>query len=98
EMPFASDYQYKESRWVKAKEAAKALIDFKVDGLKRYSLYTKFDSTDYANDLGNNGNGSKVYKRLWKKYYDMDYWENEAVFVATRDKGSAWQGDVYPPS
>lgn len=97
-MPFADDYTYKQTRWVKAKKAAKAVIDFKVNGQKRYTLYTNFDNTDFDNDLGINGNDSKVYKRLWKKFYDMDYWENESVFQVTRDKGSAWQGDVYPPS
>jgi hypothetical protein len=96
--PHKSDYTYHQDRWVKAKKAAKALIDYKVDGQKRYTLYTKYGKDDFDNDLGINGNNSKVYKRLWELWYDMDAFKHEFVLFFNRDKSSLWQGDVYPPS
>ncbi len=95
---FASEYTYNAARWVKAKEAAKALLDFKVEGAPRYSLYTGHDNTDFKNDAGTNTSNSKVYARLWDMYYSMDAYKQEAVWFVTKDKNHAWQGDVYPPS
>ncbi len=93
-----SDYTYKADRWEKVKVAAKALLDFQVDGNKRYTLYTKYTDTDFNDDAGRNLNNSKVYTRLWQLFYDMDAWQKEAVLIATRDKAESWQGDLYPPS
>jgi len=96
---FASEYAtYSSARWDTAKVAAKAVLDFTVDGEKRYSLYTEHSSTDFASDDGNDYNNSKVYARLWDMYYDEDAYKNEAVFFVTVDKDCYWQGDVYPPS
>jgi len=95
---FAGDYTYDESRWEKARIAAKTVMDFTVDGEQRYSLYTEYDNTDFEDDAGVNNNNSKVYTRLWSLYYDMDAFEKEAVWFVTKDKNHAWQGDVYPPS
>ncbi len=95
---FASEYGYQQSRWEAAKVAAKAVIDFKVDGKQRYTLYTGHDKNDFNDDAGLNKNNSKVYARLWDMFFNMSSFENEAVFFVTRDKNHAWQGDVYPPS
>ncbi|MCW3787950.1 RagB/SusD family nutrient uptake outer membrane protein [Plebeiibacterium sediminum] len=95
---YVSEYGYDESRWEKAKVAAKNVIDFQVDGGKRYSLYVNHDNTEFDDDAGDNNNNSKVYTRLWDMYYDMDAYQEEAVFFITKDKNSAWQGDIYPPS
>lgn len=95
---FSSEYTYDESRWQKAKAAAKAVLDFNVDGAPRYSLYNGHDANDFKDDAGQNKNNSKVYARLWDMYYDMDAYQQEAVFFVTRDKNMYWQGDIYPPS
>ena len=96
---YASEYAiYDEARWDSAKVAAKRVLDFKVNGAPRYSLYTKYDSTDFEDDNGDNYNNSKVYTRLWEMYYDMDAYKQEAVWFVTKDKNAAWEGDVYPPS
>ncbi len=92
------EYAYNADRWVKAKDAAKAVIDFKVDGRQRYSLYQGHDAADFRDDAGVNNNNSKVPARLWDLYHDMQAFQNEAVFLVTRDKDNNWQGDIYPPS
>ncbi len=95
---YSSEYSYDQARWEKAKTAAKAVIDFNVDGEQRYSLYRDHSETEFDDDAGNNNNNSKVYTRLWDLYYDMDAYKQEAVFFVTRDKNMYWQGDIYPPS
>lgn len=93
-----ADYTYDRTRWVKARDAAKAVLDFTVKGKKRYSLYTKYTNTDFDDDGGRNLNGSLVYTRLWDMFHDYDALTSEAVFFMARDKDQAWQGDMYPPS
>ena len=95
---FKAEYASNPARWVKAREAAKAVIDFKADGQQRYSLYLGHDATDFKDDAGVNNNNSKVYARLWDMYYSMDAYLKESVFMVTKDKNQAWQGDIYPPS
>ncbi len=95
---FKSEYAYDQNRWVKARDAAKAVIDFQADGAPRYSLYTGHDAADFKDDGGTNNNNSKVYARLWDMYHSMDAFQKEAVFFVTKDKNQAWQGDMYPPS
>jgi hypothetical protein len=95
---FKSEYAFDQTRWVKARDAAKAVLDFRGDGGLRYSLYTGHDETDFKDDAGVNNNNSKVYGRLWDLYYSMDAYQKEAVFFVTRDKDNNWQGDIYPPS
>ncbi|MCE7071355.1 RagB/SusD family nutrient uptake outer membrane protein [Dyadobacter sp. CY327] len=95
---FAAEYAYKPERWNVAKAAAKAVIDFKVEGRQRYSLYQGHDATDFRDDAGVNNNNSKVPARLWDLYHNMEAFQNEAVFFVTRDKDNNWQGDIYPPS
>ncbi|MEO6287136.1 MAG: RagB/SusD family nutrient uptake outer membrane protein [Dyadobacter sp.] len=95
---FAAEYAYNASRWTKAKDAAKAVIDFKVDGRQRYSLYQGHDASDFRDDAGVDNNNSKVPARLWDLYHNMEAFQNEAVFLVTRDKDNNWQGDIYPPS
>jgi hypothetical protein len=95
---YKSEYAYDPDRWEKAKGAAKAVLDFEVEGEKRYRLYTTHDATDFRDDAGNNKNNSKVYARLWDLYFDMNAFQQEAVFFVTKDKNQNWQGDVYPPS
>ena len=96
---FKDEYTYDKNRWEKAKVASKALLDYKVNGVARYSLYYgDADNETFKNDKGNSENGSKVYKRLWNMYYDMNSIKQEWVWFVTRDKGEGWQGDVYPPS
>jgi len=96
---FASEYaSYDETRWDSARVAAKRVLDFQVNGGPRYNLYKEYGSNDFEDDAGQNNNNSKVYTRLWQMYYDMNAYEEEGVFFVTKDKSSAWQGDVYPPS
>lgn len=95
---FKAEYASNPARWVKARDAAKAVIDFKADGQQRYSLYLGHDATDFKDDAGVNNNNSKVYARLWDMYYSMDAYLKESVFMVTKDKNQAWQGDIYPPS
>lgn len=95
---FEEEYTYDASRWTKAKDAAKAVIDFKVNGANRYSLYTTHTSTDFNDDGGRNLNGSLLYARLWDMFHDYNSLANEAVFFVARDKDQAWQGDQYPPT
>jgi hypothetical protein len=95
---FAAEYAYNASRWTKAKDAAKAVIDFKVDGRQRYSLYQGHDASDFRDDAGVDNNNAKVPARLWDLYHNMEAFQNEAVFLVTRDKDNNWQGDIYPPS
>lgn len=95
---FRGEYAYSATRWQQARDAAKAVIDFKADGATRFGLYTSHDATDFKDDAGNNNNNSKVYGRLWDQYFSMDSFFKESVFMVTRDKDNNWQGDIYPPS
>lgn len=93
------EYIYKQERWEKAKAAAKAVLDFKIDGAPRFNLYTKFTDTDFGDDEGKNMSNSKVYHRLWEMYHDVrDGLRQEGLFVIERTKNDAWQGDQYPAS
>ena len=93
-----ADYAYDASRWQRARDAAKAVIDFKADGSPRYQLYMGHDAGDFRDDAGFNGNNSKVYARLWDLYFSMDAFQQEGIWFVTRDKDHNWQGDIYPPS
>ena len=96
---FESEYTYNVNRWAAARDAAKALLDFKdEDNRLRYSLYTTHGATDFKDSGNQDYNNSTVYTRLWQMYYDMDAFKNEYVWFVTRDKGEGWFGDVYPPS
>jgi len=96
---FESEYATADpQRWVKAKEAAKAVLDFTVSGGKRYSLYQKYSASDFGDSGGQNTSNSTVYTRLWQMFYDMEAFKSEYVLFFTRYKGEGWFGDVYPPS
>ncbi|CAG5068432.1 hypothetical protein DYBT9623_01163 [Dyadobacter sp. CECT 9623] len=95
---FAAEYGLNPARWTVARDAAKAVIDYKVDGRLRYSLYQGHDAADFRDDAGIDNNNSKVPARLWDMYHNMEAFQNEAVFFVTRDKDNNWQGDIYPPS
>jgi len=95
---FSSEYTtYDASRWEAARDAASDVINFQVNGTKRYSLYLGNDTT-FVNDKGKDENNAHVRKRLWNMFYDMPSFQQEWVFFSTNDKWDAWQGDVYPPS
>lgn len=96
--PYANEYAYDANRWELAKSAAKAVIDFKVNGESRYSLYEQYGANDFNDDGEQDRNNSKVYSRLWDMYHDMRAFQTEAVWFVTKDKWEAWQGDIYPPS
>ncbi|MEN5376706.1 RagB/SusD family nutrient uptake outer membrane protein [Sphingobacterium kitahiroshimense] len=96
---FESEYAaVSPDRWVKAKEAAKAVLNFTIAGGKRYSLFQKYSKTDFGDSGGQNTNKSTVPTRLWQMYYDMEAFKNEYVLFFTKYKGEGWFGDVYPPS
>lgn len=95
---FKDQYTYDPNRWVKARDAAKAVLDCQVNGSPRYRLYTGHTNTDFLNDAGVNSSNGKVYARLWDMFYDIQSYMQEGVFFVTLDKNQAWQGDVYPPS
>lgn len=96
---FKEEYSYDASRWEEAKKAAKAVLEAKDNsGAVRYQLYAKYDESDFG-DLNNvDTNNSKVHRRLWQMFYDMDAIQNEWVWFVTRDKDTGWSGDVLPPS
>ena len=95
---FEQEYGYDRNRWVKARDAANAVITFQVGGANRYSLYEKYTENDFQDPADGNLNDSRVYTRLWDMFYDMDAFANEFVFFITKSKDQAWQGDIYPPS
>ncbi|WP_029905580.1 RagB/SusD family nutrient uptake outer membrane protein [Prevotella sp. 10(H)] len=95
---FESEYAYDVKRWEAARDAAKAVLDLKADGVPRYSLYTKESDTDFTDSGNQNTSNSTVYRRLWRMYYDEEAFKNEAVWFVTKDKYEGWFGDVYPPS
>lgn len=95
---FENEYGYDRTRWEKARDAAKAVLDYEVGGYKRYSLYEKYTDSDFKDPNGDNLNDSRVYRRLWEMFHDMDAFAGECVFFITKDKDQAWQGDIYPPS
>ena len=94
---FEDEYGYDQQRWVEAKNAAKAVLDFKVNGAPRYKLYDKFTNTDFNDNNNQNFNNSTVYTRLWQLFYDFDAFENEYLWFVTKDKNDAWAGDVFNP-
>ena len=96
---FENEYTYDVQRWVAARDASKAVLDLLDDsGSKRYSLYEMYDSSDYKDSGDQDTNGSTVYRRLWKMYYDEIAFKNEYVWFVTKNKNQGWFGDVYPPS
>jgi hypothetical protein len=95
---FEAEYGYDAARWERARDAAKAVLDFQVDGAPRYKLYDKYDNTDFGDSQNQNHNKSTVYKRLWQLFYDFDAFEQEYLWFVTRDKNSAWAtADVFNP-
>ena len=95
---FKSEYAYDAKRWEAARDAAKAVLDFKnTDGTPRYSLYTKYDATNLL-DLNGKVNTAPVPQRLWQMNYDMDAIKSEWIWFVTRDKDTGWCGDMLPPS
>ncbi|MDO5571669.1 MAG: RagB/SusD family nutrient uptake outer membrane protein [Bacteroidales bacterium] len=96
---FKDEYTYSQARWEAARDAAKAVLDFKVSGAQRYNLYMGGGDADtFLNDNGQATNNDKVYKRLWNMFYDEASIEEEWVWFCTRDKNNYWQGDIQPPS
>ena len=96
---FKEEYGYDVNRWTAARDAAKAVIDFKADGSLRYKLYYGGeDANTFKNDLNQLTNNDKVYKRLWNMYYDESSLLDEWVWFVTRDKNNWWQGDIQCPS
>lgn len=100
---FEKEYTYNEARWKAAMEAAKAVLNFSVNGEKRYKLYTNYTVTDFNSGLDNrNLNGSLVYERLAKMFLmseeNFELYQNEAVWFVPSTKEANWTGDIYPPS
>lgn len=96
---FEGEYGYNKDRWTAARDAAKAVLDFKTDGgAKRYRLYEKYSDKDFNDSGSKDYNGSTVYTRLWQMFYDVDAFQTEAVWFVTKTKSEGWFGDVYPPS
>lgn len=82
------------NRWIAARDAAKAVLDLKIDnGQPRYSLYAAYGPTDFVA-----GSNNKVYTRLFQMYYDFNAFKTEGIFMNMNDKYEAWEGDNYPPS
>ncbi|MDD4516292.1 RagB/SusD family nutrient uptake outer membrane protein [Massilibacteroides sp.] len=96
---FKEEYTYSADRWEAAKKASKAVIDCVAeDGSPRYKLYTKSEVTDFGDLDGKNTSNSKVQKRLWNMFFDMESIQQEWVWFVTRDKDTGWSGDILPPS
>lgn len=91
---FKSEYGADSKRWEAARDAAKAVLDLKMDnGQPRYALYNNYGPGDFVS--GSNG---KVYTRLFQMYYDVKAFQTEGILMNMNDKWEAWQGDNYPPS
>ncbi|MEG1864280.1 MAG: RagB/SusD family nutrient uptake outer membrane protein [Alistipes sp.] len=98
---FASDYQsYKVERWQATRDAAKAVMDFEVNGAPRFSLFQGSPKTDFTDKAGKNENNSMVYRRLWEMYdYEsLAAKKTEWIWFVLRDKTQGWFIDMYPPS
>jgi hypothetical protein len=95
---FEDEYGYDKARWERARDAAKAVLDYKVNGTPRYKLYESYSASDFGDNRGENHNNSTVYTRLWQMFYDFDAFEQEYLWFTTRDKNSAWAGDVFNPN
>lgn len=98
---YKNEYTFNKARWEKARDAAKAVINFTVNGSLRYKLYEKYgenDFTDSQNRDGSLANNKMVQKRLWDMLYDYESIRDEWVWFATRGKNSPWAGDNLPPS
>ncbi|WP_205512015.1 RagB/SusD family nutrient uptake outer membrane protein [Longitalea arenae] len=81
-------------RWEAARDAAKAVLDLKMEnGQLRYGLYTNYGPNDFVS-----GSNNKVYSRLYQLFYDFNAFRTEGIFMLMNDKWEAWQGDNYPPS
>lgn len=92
-----AEYGYDAARWERARDAAKAVLDFTVNGAPRYKLYEAYGSDNFNDNAGQNLNKSTVYQRLWQLFYDFDAFEQEYLWFVTKDKNSAWAGDVFNP-
>ncbi len=91
---FKNEYGFDGKRWEAARDAAKAVLDLKMDnGQPRYSLYTGFGPSDFVS-----GSNKKVYTRLYQMYYDINAFKTEGILMNMNDKWDAWQSDNYPPS
>lgn len=100
---FEDRYTYDASRWTKAAEAAKAVINFSVRGVKRFSLYQNYTAQDFLCGLDQqNYNNSTVYERLSRMFLtneeNWNLYQNEAVWFVDPTKDQNWVGDMYPPS
>lgn len=93
-----SEYGYNAQRWEEARDAALAVINYEVDGVKRYSLFTGYSKDDFKDDSGADYNGGKVYRRLWAMFHETEAIKNEFIWVNIREKEANWQGDHYPPT
>lgn len=90
-----NEYVRDDTRWIAARDAAKAVLDLKSDnGQPRYSLYYgPYGPADFVP-----GSNNKVRSRLFQIYYDIKSFQTEAILMNMNDKYEAWQGDNYPPS
>lgn len=96
---FKEEYSNNPARWIAVRDAAKAVMEAKDNsGKPRYSLYKSSNETDFGDINGNNTSNSKVYRRLWDMFYDMQSIQQEWVWFVTRDKDTGWSGDVLPPT
>jgi starch-binding outer membrane protein, SusD/RagB family len=100
---YESDYKYNATRWERVRDAAKAVIDYKVGGVKRFSLYENYTDQNFYSGLDSkNYNGSLVYERLAHMFLTSEeswgMYENEAAWFVDPTKDQAWTGDIYPPS
>ncbi|GHV30188.1 carbohydrate-binding protein [Bacteroidia bacterium] len=96
------EYSYNAARWTAAKEAAKAVMDFRRnDGSLRYKLYAPaaYDENDFTDVNGADASASQVHRRLWDMLLRMDSYKEEWIWFSTNDKDiGGWGGDRVPPS
>lgn len=88
----ASEYkQYDPTRWEKARDAAKAVLDLSDGGSKRYSLYRKYTENDFVEN-----SGGKVYSRLEEMFNDVDFYNKESILTMLSGKDARWIQDNIP--
>ena len=90
----ADEYKvFDKTRWEKARDAAKAVIELSDGGAKRYSLYQKYSDSDFIDNTG-----GKVYTRLEEMFNDNDFYNKESILTLLNGKDARWIQDNLPYS
>lgn len=88
----AEEYKvFDKTRWEKARDAAKAVVELSNGGMRRYSLYQKYSENDFVENTNN-----KVYTRLEEMFNDNDFYNKESIITLLNGKDARWIQDNIP--